>query len=73
MSVEKNAPSQAHEPFHSPWMDTETAGRYLVVAPKTLKQWRTLGKGPNYKTVGGRLIRYHVSDLDAFALGEVAR
>lgn len=73
MSAQESAPAGARTTFQSPWMDTDVAGQYLAVAPKTLRQWRCLGKGPNYRTVGGRLVRYHVDDLDAFARGEVAR
>ncbi len=74
MSISKEtAPSLAREPFHSPWMDTDTAARYLTAASKTLRQWRCLGKGPRYHTVGARLVRYHVDDLDAFARGESNR
>lgn len=69
----EDAPSLAREPFHSPWMDTPTAARYLTTASKTLRQWRCLGKGPRYHVVGGRLVRYHVEDLDAFARGKSNR
>jgi hypothetical protein len=53
-------------------MDSETAAKYLACAPKTLRQWRCLGRGPRYRNLG-RLVRYHVDDLDAFARGESNR
>lgn len=68
-----NAPAAARTAFYSPWMDTTTAAQYLVASPKTLRQWRCQGRGPRYRAVGGRLIRYHVDDLDAFARGEANR
>ena len=69
----EDAPGRVRDAFHSPWMDTPTAARYLTAKPKTLRQWRCLGKGPRYHVVGGRLVRYHVDDLDAFARGESSR
>ena len=59
--------------LNSPWLDTPGAASYLSMSPKTLAVWRCQGKGPEYKLVGGRLVRYHRDDLDAFARGEVAR
>ena len=72
MSTPNGAPSQAPV-FTSPWLDTDGAASYLAMSPKTLAVWRSQGKGPTYKLVGERLVRYHRDDLDAFALGEVAR
>lgn len=57
----------------SPWLDTNGAARYLSASPKTLAIWRCQGKGPLYRTAGGRLVRYHVDDLDAFVRGESNR
>ncbi|MDF2231589.1 helix-turn-helix domain-containing protein [Albimonas sp. CAU 1670] len=54
-------------------MDTNAAASYLTLRPATMRVWRSQGKGPNYKLVGGRLVRYHRDDLDAFARGEVQR
>ena len=42
------------------------AAAYLVVAVKTLQNWRGLCKGPSYKKIG-RLVRYSTADLAAFA------
>lgn len=57
---------------NSPWLDTPTAARYLSASPNTLRQWRACGRGPRYHVAGGRLVRYHVDELDAFVRGESA-
>ena len=59
--------------FTSPWMDSNAAASYLGCSPGTLKTWRSKGEGPAYHIVNQKLVRYHVSDLDAFVRGEVAR
>lgn len=55
----------------TPWMNTDAAGAYLSVSPRTLAVWRCEGKGPRWHSVG-RLVRYHRDDLDAFMRGEDA-
>ncbi|WP_068078365.1 helix-turn-helix domain-containing protein [Novosphingobium lentum] len=57
----------------SPWKDSEQAAGYLSCSAGTLKTWRSRGEGPAYHVIQEKLIRYHVSDLDAFVRGEVAR
>lgn len=42
----------------------ELAGE-LKVPPRTLSQWRYLGRGPAYVKVGGR-VRYRRSDVEAW-------
>jgi hypothetical protein len=59
-----------HNRYRSPWFDTEAAAVYLSSTPGTLRVWRSLGTGPRYRSVGNKLVRYHVSDLDAFIRGE---
>lgn len=51
-------------------MDRHNAARYLGRAPKTLAQWKTNGKGPPGKKVGGRVF-YYREDLDAFIASEM--
>ena len=46
-------------------LDEQAAGRYLGLAPGTLSQWRSRGKGPTFVRLG-RFVRYTRSDLDAF-------
>ena len=50
----------------SPWLSTEQAAEYLGSSPATLKNWRSAGEGPAYRTCNGRLIRYERDDLDRF-------
>lgn len=57
----------------SPWFDTEAAAIYLSSTPGTLKVWRSLGAGPRYRSVGNKLVRYHIDDLNAFVRGEANR
>ncbi len=57
----------------SPWKDSEQAGLYLGCTPGTMKTWRARGEGPRYHIINSKLVRYHVTDLDAFVRGEVAR
>jgi hypothetical protein len=56
--------------FRSPWLNTIDAGAYLSASPKTLAVWRCQGKGPRYRTCGGRLVLYHRDDLDAFVVDD---
>ncbi|CTQ33921.1 helix-turn-helix domain-containing protein [Jannaschia rubra] len=53
--------------FTSPWLTTEQAAAYLSVSAGTLANWRSMGTGPRYRTVG-RIVRYHRDDIDAFML-----
>ncbi|MFG1289460.1 helix-turn-helix domain-containing protein [Xanthobacter versatilis] len=49
-----------------PWLDTDAAARFLGREPGTLRGWRSLGKGPVFRLVSGRFVRYHIDDLEAF-------
>jgi hypothetical protein len=49
------------------WLDSEKAAAYLGIAPNTLKRWRAHRTGPLFHKIGGKLIRYHINDLEAFA------
>lgn len=42
------------------------AAAILGIGVRTLRNWRPLGKGPKYRKIGERLVRYHVADLEAF-------
>ena len=51
------------------------AAAILGITAATMRNWRALGKGPKYRKIGARLVRYHVSDLEAFQrvmLGDAA-
>tara|TARA_B100001057_G_scaffold376747_1_gene381956 strand:- start:1383 stop:1595 length:213 start_codon:yes stop_codon:yes gene_type:complete len=43
------------------------AARYLRLRPKTLRQWRSSGYGPQYYRVGGS-IRYDQKHLEKFLI-----
>jgi hypothetical protein len=45
--------------------DVEVASRLGVRVGK-VREWRTIGYGPVYIRVGGRIIRYREADLAAF-------
>ena len=49
-----------------PWLDTDAAARLLGREPGTLRGWRSLGKGPAFRLVSGRFVRYRLDDLEAF-------
>lgn len=55
----------------SPWLRPEAAGPYVGVAVATLKRWRATGTGPRYQKVGGRLVSYHVDDLNVWLSRDV--
>ncbi|MEY2150258.1 helix-turn-helix transcriptional regulator [Rhodanobacter sp. 115] len=42
------------------------AAASLGVAVRTLRNWRALRKGPHYRKIGTRLVRYHRADLAEF-------
>src|SRR5687768_15495479 len=51
---------------------TETqASEVLGIAPQTLSNWRSIGKGPHFVRIGTRTIRYPKSALEAFAQNEL--
>lgn len=42
------------------------AAATLGVAVRTLRNWRSLHKGPRYRKIGARMVRYHRADLAEF-------
>lgn len=44
---------------------TKRAARRIGVTPRTLEQWRHLGKGPPFLRIG-RMIRYLPQEVDAW-------
>lgn len=46
-------------------MTTAELADYLKVEPKTLTNWRYLGRGPAYVKHGG-MVRYRREDVDAW-------
>lgn len=49
-------------------MSTKEAARLLSVSHRTLEDWRLKGQGPRFRR-WGRMVRYRLSDLNAFADG----
>lgn len=49
-------------------VNTKKAAEYLSLEIGTLENWRYQHKGPRFIHVG-RLVRYDLSDLDAFVEG----
>jgi predicted DNA-binding transcriptional regulator AlpA len=50
----------------SPWLDRQGAAEYLGLTIDTLAQMATRGTGPRYSKPSKRIVRYRVSDLDAW-------
>lgn len=48
------------------------AAAILCAEVRTLRNWRALGKGPHFRKVGQRMVRYHRADLAAFTAGDGA-
>lgn len=47
-------------------VDEYEAAAILSTAVRTLRNWRALRKGPCYRKIGARLVRYHRADLATF-------
>lgn len=45
-------------------MTPDETARYLKVAPATLKDWRTKGRGPVWVRLSGQIVRYRRRDVD---------
>lgn len=46
------------------------AAAILGVEVGTLRNWRSLGKGPHFRKIGERMVRYRRADLAAFIGGD---
>lgn len=46
-------------------LSTREAARFLTARPNTLEIWRIQGHGPRFVKIG-RMVRYRLSDLEAF-------
>lgn len=47
-------------------VDEAAAGKRINIPPRTLAQWRYLGRGPRYYKLGSH-VRYRLADLDRWA------
>lgn len=52
-------------PTPTPLLDLPGLGRYLGVAPTTLRNWRSAGTAPPALKLGGA-VRWRVADVDAW-------
>ena len=57
---------QNHPAIPRVWVSPEGAAEYLSVSARILEDWRRAGTGPAWHRAGGRLIRYRLSDVDAW-------
>jgi hypothetical protein len=53
-------------------VDDREAAALLSLDVRTLRNWRVLGKGPRFRKLGERTVRYHRADLLSFIEGGVA-
>lgn len=56
----------------SPFLNTAQAALYIGLSRRTLENMRYRGGGPCFRK-HGRIVRYHVNDLDAWSLGHRQR
>lgn len=47
-------------------VNEKEAAKYLTVSLPTIRRWRGIGKGPVYKKIGPKTIRYAMADLERF-------
>lgn len=47
-------------------VDEREVAAILSTAVRTLRNWRALRKGPRYRKIGARMVRYHRADLAEF-------
>ena len=60
MAMKQNPLSQ------TPMLNEQEAAAILGLSRRTLQAWRRLGKGPKYKKLGERAVRYELETLQAF-------
>lgn len=66
MPVNPLAPAPAAKLEPGDLVDEREAALILSTAVRTLRNWRALRKGPRYRKIGARLVRYHRADLAEF-------
>ncbi len=47
-------------------LTTEQAASLLQLSPRTLRRWRSEGKGPPYVRLGSRRVRYRRQAIEAW-------
>ncbi|MDR7328745.1 helix-turn-helix transcriptional regulator [Corynebacterium guangdongense] len=58
-------------PAHPYVLDTIAAAEYLGLSPKTLRNWKSQGRGPRVALLEGSSPRYRVKDLEAYVDAQV--
>ena len=58
------------EPFDS-LLTPDQAAAMLAVAPATLEKWRVKRRGPPYRKLSDRVVRYLRADLEAFIVASI--
>ena len=48
------------------WFNTAEAAEFLCLSPKTLKNWRSKGTGPQFIKLTPKAVRYSRASLDEF-------
>ena len=49
------------------------AAEFLGIPEGTLAQWRSQRRGPQYVKLEGRLVRYRITDLEAYLSGHLIK
>ena len=63
--------SVSTSPNSSPLLTREAAAKYLGISPATLAKWASEKTQPLPYVKIGRLVRYRITDLDAYIAGSV--
>lgn len=66
MSTNALAPQPTTKIEPGDLLTEQEAAAALNCAVRTLRNWRALRKGPRYRKIGARLVRYHRADLAEF-------
>ena len=56
-----------------PLFDTTGLGEIVHASPRTVEAWRIRGTGPRVTRVGPRMVRYRLSDINAWLAGQTQR
>jgi len=56
----------------TPFLNTPQAAFYLGLSARTLEQMRVDGDGPQWRR-HGRFVRYHIDDLESWALRDTIK
>ena len=54
------------EPIMKEWFNTTEAAEFLCLSPRTLKNWRSKGTGPQFIKMTPKAVRYSRAALDEF-------